>query len=179
MPITPTQSQKQPASGGRNFLWSSLGIAALVVAADQASKLWIRSHLSPSESLPPEGFFRLTYIQNTGSAFGLFANQTLLLTIIGIVAVAALLTFIRHQPLRNIWGSLAVSLLLGGSAGNLLDRLRLGYVTDFIDIGLENGFRFFVFNVADSAITVGTFLLAFTLLRLGRQAPPTTPPEGK
>ena len=157
----------------RVFLWLSLGISALIIGIDQASKLWVRSSLLPGESLPPEGFFRLTHVQNTGSAFGLFASQTFLLIVASVVAILALFIFLRYQALRNIGVSLTIGLLLGGSIGNLIDRLRLGYVTDFIDIGLQDGFRFYTFNVADSAITVGAFALAFFLLVSSRKSTPS------
>ncbi|MBI2856996.1 MAG: signal peptidase II [Chloroflexi bacterium] len=162
-------SAARQASGGR-FVALYLGIAALILVVDQLTKLWVRANLLPRESLPDTGFFRLTNVQNTGSAFGLFANQTLLLTIISVVAVGMLLVLMRYQPLRNVWGGIAMSLLLGGASGNLIDRVRLGYVTDFIDIGLGQGYRFFTFNVADSAITVGALLLALTLYHLGKPA---------
>ena len=154
----------------RVFLWLSFSISALVIGADQASKYWIRSSLDVGESLPPEGFFRLTHVQNTGAAFGLFTSQTFLLTIVSIMAILALFIFIRYQLLRNAWASQAVGLLLGGSVGNLADRLRLGHVTDFIDVGLQNGFRFYAFNVADSAITVGAIALALILILSGRKS---------
>lgn len=163
-------SIKNQSGRERILPWLSLGISALIVGADQASKYWIRSNLLPGESLPPEGFFRLTHVQNTGSAFGLFASQTFLITIVSIVAIVALFIFLRYQALRNIRVGLTIGLLLGGSVGNLIDRIRLGYVTDFIDIGLQDGFRFYVFNIADSAITVGSIALALFLILSSRKS---------
>jgi len=174
---TAVAHRNSPPPRRRGMLLVSLSLVAVVVLLDQLSKLWVRTHLLPWESLPAEGFFRITYVYNTGSAFGLFANQTILLTIVSIVAICALLLFIRYQPLRSAWGSLAVGLLLGGSIGNLIDRISLGHVTDFIDIGLVNGYRFFTFNVADSAITVGAVLLAFVLLTMSKRTGNTTTSE--
>lgn len=138
--------------------------ALLVIAADQLSKIWIRSNLATGESLPETGLFRLTRIHNTGAAFGLFREQTLPLTVaasIGIVVLSllALLLPRRFPSLDNRLGKLALGLLLGGTAGNLVDRLRFGYVTDFIDIGIWPAF-----NIADSAITVGVILFAYSIL---------------
>jgi len=140
--------------------------ALLVVAADQLSKIWIRSTLATGESLPETGLFRLTHIHNTGAAFGLFQDQSFLLTIVAIVGIVVVLLlalfFSRRFPfLDNRLGKLALGLVLGGTAGNLIDRLRLGYVTDFIDIGIWPAF-----NLADSAIVVGVILFAYLLLSL-------------
>ncbi len=142
--------------------------ALMVVVADQLSKLWIRSNLDISESLFEVGFFRLTRVHNSGAAFGLFQGQSFLLTIIALVGVAALLLyafFFHHKfPfLGNRLGKLALGLVLGGTVGNLIDRIRLGYVTDFID------FNFWpAFNIADPAIVVGVILLAYSLISLAR-----------
>ena len=142
--------------------------ALLVVAADQLSKIWIRSNLATGESLPETGFFRLTHVQNTGAAFGLFQGQSFPLTIVALIGVVVLLLFVlfiyhRFPFLDSRLGKPALGLVLGGTAGNLIDRLNLGYVTDFIDIGIWPAF-----NIADSAITVGVILFAYSLLFLTR-----------
>ncbi len=140
----------------------------LVVVADQLSKFWIRSNLATGESLFEVGFFRLTRVHNTGAAFGLWQGQSFLLTIVASVGVAALLLYAfffhhRFPFLGNRLGKLALGLVLGGTAGNLSDRIFLGYVTDFID------FNFWpAFNIADSAIVVGTIILAYSLICLAR-----------
>ncbi len=140
--------------------------ALLVVAADQLSKIWIRSNLATGESLPETGFFRLTHVQNTGAAFGLFQGQSFPLTIVALIGIVAILLFVflfsrRFPFLDNRLGKPALALVLGGTVGNLVDRLNLGYVTDFIDIGIWPAF-----NIADSAITVGIILFAYSLLTL-------------
>lgn len=151
----------------------SLGIAAFVVVVDQVSKLIVRSRIMPWESVPArDGVFRLTHVQNSGSAFGLFSSQTALLAVVSLIAIFGLVMALRYQPLRNFWASLALGLLLGGSIGNLIDRIRLGYVTDFIDIGVPNGWRFYTFNAADSAITAGAILMAVVLLFMGQRQSP-------
>jgi len=142
--------------------------ALLLVAADQLSKLWIRSNLAVGESLFEVGFFRLTRVHNSGAAFGLFQGQSFLLTIIALVGVTALLLYVlffhhRFPFLDNRLGKLALGLVLGGTVGNLSDRIHLGYITDFID------FNFWpAFNIADSAIVVGTIILAYSLICLAR-----------
>ena len=144
--------------------------ALLIVIADQLSKIWIRSNLAVGESLPEVGFFQLTHVQNTGAVFGLFQGHSFALTIVGLVGVAALLAytlfFYRHFPLLdNRLSNSALGLILGGTLGNLIDRLNpnLGGVTDFISIGIWPAF-----NIADSAITVGVIIFAYSLLRLAR-----------
>lgn len=138
--------------------------ALLVVAADQLSKMWVRANLAPGESLPEIGFFRLTHVYNTGAAFGLFQGQPFVLTIVALVGVAVLLFYAlfiyRRLPyLDSRLNRVALGLILGGTVGNLVDRLRLGYVTDFISVG--NWWP--SFNIADSAITVGVVLFAYSL----------------
>jgi len=139
-----------------------------LVAADQLSKFWIRSNLAIGESLFEVGFFRLTRVHNTGAVFGLFQGQSFLLATVALVSVAALLLyafFFHHKiPFLDNWpGKLAISLVIGGTVGNLIDRIHLGYITDFID------FSFWpTFNIADSAIVVGTIILAYSLICLAR-----------
>ena len=150
----------------RNVVFSL--IALLIVVADQLSKLWIRSNLAVGESVFELGFFRLTHVSNTGAAFGLFRGHTLPLTVVSCVGVALLLLyaflFYRQFPQLDRWLSwTGLGLILGGTIGNLIDRLRLSYVTDFIDFGFWPAF-----NVADSAIVIGVIIFAYSLLSLAR-----------
>jgi len=136
------------------------------VVADQLSKMWIRNYLPERQSLPETGFFRLTHIHNTGGAFGLFQGQSFPLTIVAFIGITVLLVYAlliyRRSPFSdNIIGKTALGLVLGGTIGNLIDRLRFGYVTDFIDVGLWPAF-----NIADSAIVVGVILFAYSLRSL-------------
>ncbi len=138
----------------------------LIVAADQLTKIWIRSY--PDEQTIFEiGFFRLTYVHNTGAAFGLFQGQSFALTIIALVGIAvfllyALFAYRRFPFLDNMPNRVGLSLILGGTVGNLIDRLNpnLEGVTDFISIGIWP-----TFNIADSAVTIGAILFAYSLLR--------------
>ncbi len=145
--------------------WTFLFIAAFVVAADQLSKSWIRANLLPGESSPEIWRFSIINVQNTGSAFGLFANQAFLLTLVAIVGLVVILLFYRHLPQSNILSTIALGLVFGGALGNLIDRIRIGYITDFIYARLWDDVYFPAFNVADSAITVGVItLICFLLL---------------
>jgi len=141
--------------------------ALLIVAADQLSKMWVQAY-PEGQSLFEAGFFRITHIHNTGAAFGLFQGHSFALTIVGLVAIAVILLYTlflyrRFPILDNKLGKSAVGLVVGGTVGNLIDRLQFGYVTDFIDFGFWPAF-----NIADSAIVVGAIILAYSLLPLAR-----------
>ncbi len=161
-----------PGAGWRGSGWRGgifLLIAACVVALDQVTKLWIRSNLALYETIPVCGRITLTNVRNTGSAFGLFVNQAFLLTLIAAVGIVAILLFYRYFSKSNMLGVSGLSLVLGGAVGNLIDRLRLGYVTDFIDIHLWGDFHWPAFNVADSAISIGSIvLIVFVLFTFGK-----------
>ncbi len=150
--------------------------ASLVIISDQLSKLWIRSSLAPGESTWDIGFFRLFHVHNTGAAFSLFQNHALLLTIIDIIG-ACLIVFLvffmykRLPILKTLPCKISLGLMLGGAIGNLIDRLSLGYVTDFID------FSFWAtFNIADSSVVVGAILLAYLIIRFSSYS---EEPDGK
>lgn len=136
-----------------------LAVALAVIAFDQLTKWLVRTNLELGQSIPEEGLFRLTYTTNTGGAFGIFANQTFLLALAAIIGIAAFLLYFRYLPLESTLLKVGLGLDLGGAIGNLIDRLRFGEVTDFIDVGAWP-----VFNIADSAIVVGTILIAYYLL---------------
>ncbi|MBI4197586.1 MAG: signal peptidase II [Chloroflexi bacterium] len=140
-----------------------LYLAALILLAfilDQATKGWVRGNLALGESLPPTGFFRITHTYNTGSAFGLFPNQTLLLMMASIAGIAILLLYFRNLSIPPFWLRTSLGLQLGGAAGNLVDRITLGRVTDFLDAG-----SWPVFNLADSSIMIGIGILAWCIWR--------------
>lgn len=130
-----------------------------VLAADQLSKHLVRANMELHQSIPSEGWVRLTYNTNPGGAFGFFANQTFLLIVAAVVGVSVLILYLRYFPLGSAPLKVGLGLEMGGAIGNLIDRLRFGEVTDFIDLGFWP-----VFNLADSAIVVGAVLLAYYLL---------------
>jgi len=134
-------------------------VALIVVALDQVSKFFIRANMNLGQSIPEEGFFRITYGTNTGGVFGLFANQTFLITLTAIVGVAAILVYSRYPLFNRVLVRIALGLLLGGAVGNLIDRIRLGEVVDFIDVGAWP-----VFNLADSAVVIGVILIIYYFL---------------
>jgi signal peptidase II len=151
----------------RRRLGLFLIVAALIVTFDQLSKLWIRAHLALGESLPLTDRLSLTYIGNTGSAFGLLANRTVLLIIIGIASLLIVLLFLRYLSQVTTLSMVSIGLVWGGAVGNFIDRLRFGYVTDFIYFRLWGDFYWPAFNIADAARTVGVFVLIYSFYKSG------------
>lgn len=148
----------QPESGPkRRPVWSDPVpwiLLVLSLGLDQLTKTLVIENLRRGESWPEEGFFRFTHAWNTGTAFSLFQDQSTILTFVSFGAVIALYFVYRSVESPTIWVRMAFGLLLGGAFGNLVDRIRLGHVTDFIDVG-----PWPIFNIADSSIVVGIFVL--------------------
>jgi signal peptidase II len=140
-------------------VWSTfLAVAAAVVVADQLAKAWLTSFLAPGESVDVVGdVIRLVHGQNAGGLFGVFQGQALPFALISVVVVGLIVLFHARSG-RNPYLSITLGLLLGGALGNLADRIRLGYVVDFVDAGLGTT-RWYTFNVADAAISVAILLL--------------------
>ena len=134
-------------------------VALAAFAADQLTKYIVRENLREYESWPPTGFFRFTHGTNSGTAFGLFSDQTLLLTIASVAAIGFIIYFHRTHGGRDWFAKLTIGLLLGGAFGNLFDRVAAGEVTDFIDVG-----PWPIFNLADSSIVVGISALVARLV---------------
>ncbi len=138
----------------KKWLW----IAALVTLADQAVKALCIRLTQPVTLIP--GVLRLTYAENTGMAFSLLSGQTWLLGVVSAVCILAGWLLLRRYRLGTL-SRIAAMLMLGGAAGNMLDRFFRGYVVDMFETLFV---RFAVFNVADAALTVGTLLMAASLL---------------
>ena len=139
--------------------WLSLSL--LVIILDQVSKVWISSHFAYGESLYVLSVFNLVLAHNTGAAFSFLSDaggmQRWLFSIIAIVASVWIVWLLRRHAGETLF-ALALSLILGGALGNLIDRIAYGYVVDFLSFHWDE-YYFPAFNVADSAITCGAFLL--------------------
>jgi len=141
-----------------------LGLAAAVVVADQLTKAWIASTLAPGASMAVVGdTLRLVHGQNNGALFGLFRDNAVLFGVIS-VAVVGLIVAYHARAGRSPYLSVALGLLLGGALGNMTDRLRLGYVIDFVDAGIGS-LRWYTFNVADTAISAAILMLIVLAIR--------------
>jgi len=138
-----------------------LGVAALVIVLDQLSKLWISSHFVYGEHYYVFSLFNLVLAHNTGAAFSFLSDaggmQRWLFTAIAVFASVWIVWLLRRHQNQMLFAA-ALSLILGGALGNLIDRVMYGYVVDFLDFHW-NGYHFPAFNIADSAITCGAFLL--------------------
>ena len=155
-------------------------VALGIILLDQASKEWVRHAFALHESVPVvPGFFHLTYIRNTGAAWGMFSGQNLVLALLAVVMLAALLFFRRKILPPGRLHRVALGLLCGGIVGNLFDRLRLDYVTDFLDF-FWRGWHWPALNVADAAICtgVGIYILGSLFTRAPRtdKGDATAPP---
>lgn len=157
--------KKNPFLESRFLL--SLVLVGFVVVLDQLTKLWILHHLTLGDSIRWASFFNITLAFNRGSAYGFLAQASGWQTpfISGIVMVVTVILFVWLSRLRRgeVLLSFAVSLIIGGALGNLIDRLRLSYVVDFFDFHV-GAWHFATFNVADSAISIGAVLLVFQFL---------------
>lgn len=145
----------------------SLLVLGATLIADQLTKGLIVLTMQPGLSVPQSGLIRLTHVTNSGGAFGLLANETTFLAVASLVGIGVLLIFYRTQQGGGALLRVSIGLQLGGAIGNLVDRVRLGYVVDFIDIGAWP-----VFNLADSAITIGLIGLILNLV-ITRDRPAT------
>jgi signal peptidase II len=149
-----------------------LWIALAVVVLDQIVKAIIRREIELNESIPViPGFFDLTRVHNTGTAFGFmnatdFPFKTVILACVAIGALAALAMYAATLPANQWLARIGLALILGGAAGNLIDRITEGYVVDFVDL-YWSGWHFWAFNVADASITVGVALMILDLLGAG------------
>lgn len=132
----------------------------LIFVLDRISKIWVLSYLKPKGNIDVLPFFKLTYVQNTGAAFGSFQNGNTILILVSIIILFALIKYRKELfALGKIasWGWLFI---IGGALGNLYDRIFIGYVVDYF-----NFIVWPVFNVADSFITVGAIMLAWCILK--------------
>jgi signal peptidase II len=140
------------------------GLGLLVVAADQLAKALVKGGLAPGQSVDVVGdLVRIVFGQNSGALFGLFKDNALMFGIVSL-AVVVLIVAYHARSASSLYLTVTLGLLLGGAIGNMLDRLLLGYVVDFVDVGIGPT-RFYTFNVADSAISLAILLLFFAAVR--------------
>ncbi|HUQ44159.1 MAG TPA: signal peptidase II [Candidatus Limnocylindria bacterium] len=146
------------APTGRPLWPTFLGLAGLIVVLDQLAKAWLTSFLAKGQSVEVLGdYVRLVHSQNAGGLFGLLQGQALPFGLVSLVVVAFVVLY-HAKAGRNRYLSITLGLLLGGALGNLMDRLRLGYVVDFVDAGIGD-LRWYTFNVADAGISFALLLL--------------------
>ncbi len=160
---------KAPRAGSTWLLW--IGIATLILVLDQLSKVLILGSFQHGQSLPITGFFNLVRVHNPGAAFSFLADaggwQRWFFTGLGTAAALVMVWMLRAHAGQRLF-CWAISFILGGAVGNVIDRLLHGYVVDFLDFYWGH-WHFPAFNLADSAITLGAILLILDeLLRVRR-----------
>lgn len=175
---TPTVDATATATGARGAAatrrhWAVFAaLAGGVIVLDQLSKAWVTANLELGESMELlGGWLGLWYVANSGALFGLFRDQAALFALLSIGVIALIVWYHGRAVAGGGWlATIALGLLLGGAIGNFIDRARLGYVVDFVDMGIPGGWRFYTWNVADAAITVSILLLlAMAILPLDRR----------
>ena len=142
--------------------WAAFfGLAAAVIVADQLSKAWVVATYPFEEPVEVLGaWLRVWYVANTGALFGLFRDQAVLFAVLSVAVIGLIVWYHGRAVAGSGWlATVALGLLLGGAVGNFIDRIRLGHVVDFVDMGIPGGWRFYTWNVADAAITISILLL--------------------
>ena len=145
-------------------------LVVLTVLFDRWTKAFIQSRYILNESASViDGFFNITYVRNTGVAFGIFSSvsspsKSIVLSLFTALAAVFVVIYSMRSPARNRVLQLALGFILGGALGNLYDRISYGYVIDFIELYYRN-YHWPSFNIADSAISTGVVLLAFEIIR--------------
>jgi len=158
--------------------WPGLLMAAAIVAVDQVSKAWLRSSLLLHDDVVVvPGLLNLTHVRNTGAAFGLlnsvqFPFKAQIIAVIATMALVGIAAYAARLAPGQRLARLGLALILGGAVGNLIDRVTVGYVLDFVDVYWRS-VHFWAFNVADSAITVGVAVMILDMVGLGSHAPKT------
>ena len=170
--LTPISYAERPL-GASLVQWIALAAVALAAAgADQLTKHIVTSRLRLDEQVHVVGPLWIHHVQNSGIAFGLFASATPVVILLTGIAVTWMLVFFARSGARHPVLPVALGLVMGGSVSNLVDRVRLGHVTDFLDL------RFWpAFNLADSFICIGVAILLVALLGIDRERPRPRPLE--
>ena len=157
-------------TAGRIALIAS--VAGAIFVLDRITKSAIVASIPLNEAREVVGpYLRLVHVRNTGAAFGLLPERTALLSVLSVVAVIAILYYYRTIAMSSPAIAATLGMQLGGALGNLVDRVTQGYVVDFVDVGFDPGPRFWAFNVADSSIVVGIFVVTFLLWMAERRQP--------
>lgn len=140
-------------------------ISIILLCIDQISKLLIVNLLTKTNSIAIiKNFFYLTYINNDGAAFSILVGKRVLLILIAVLVIVMLIRYIKKNNIQNKLELVSISLIIGGSLGNLIDRVVRGYVIDFLDFKIFN-YNFPIFNLADTFIVIGVFLLLLKEIR--------------
>ncbi|MEE1370715.1 MAG: signal peptidase II [Bacilli bacterium] len=140
-------------------------ISIILLCIDQISKLLVVNLLTKTDSITIiKNFFYLTYINNDGAAFSILVGKRIFLILIAVLVIVMLISYIKKNNIQNKLELVSISLIIGGSLGNLMDRVIRGYVIDFLDFKIFN-YNFPIFNLADTFIVIGVILLLLKEIR--------------
>lgn len=140
-------------------------MAIIFLLTDQISKLLVVNFLNSSNSVVlVKDFFYLTYVHNTGAAFSILTGKRIFLVIVAIIIITILIFYLRKNPPKEKFVKVSYALIIGGSLGNLIDRVVRGYVVDFIDVKIFD-YNFPIFNLADTFIVIGVLILLIEMIR--------------
>jgi signal peptidase II len=162
----PVRSRRRVALGRLVFWIAAIGVVAL----DQATKAIVRGTMNVGDAWPDGWPVNIRYVTNTGAAFGSLQNATTFLIAMSLIGLAAIYVYYRNPPFHHWLASVGIGMMLGGAVGNLIDRVRLGRVTDFIHLPHWPNF-----NVADSSIFVGVAIILAGYLLFGETKPASSP----
>lgn len=170
-------AKQRGATPSAGAAWS-IGLALALFVVDQLTKQWVRDRFDLGESHTViRGFFSLTYLRNTGAAWGLFGGRNFALIVLSLAVLTAMIAFRRHFLSASRIHYAAYGCMIGGILGNLADRIRLGWVTDFLDFQF-GAYHWPSFNVADSAICIGVGLFIISSIRFPHRSLRTAPADG-
>ena len=164
--LVPISSAERPVGAGPRQWLALLAVAGTAVIADQLTKSIVSSRLPLGATVASIGPFSIHHVQNSGIAFGLFADSTTAVIVLTAAAVTAMLVFFARTARRHPLLPVSLGLVIGGSIANLTDRVRLGHVTDFLDFAYWPAF-----NLADTFIVVGVGLLFASFVASDRTSP--------
>lgn len=140
-------------------------LSIIFIIIDQLSKIIIVNNLTNNKSIEViKSFFYLTYTNNKGAAFSILTGRRILLILVALIVIGVLIYYVRKNKIEGKVNKIALSLVIGGSIGNLIDRILRGAVVDFIDVKIF-GYNFPIFNLADTFIVIGVFLLIIEMFR--------------
>jgi len=137
-------------------------LSLIFLIVDQISKILVVKFLDLNSVTVIKNFFYLTYTNNTGAAFSILTDKRIFLVLVGIIIIILLIYYLKKHQIKNTINKISFALVIGGSLGNLIDRIIRGSVVDFIDIKIFS-YNFPIFNLADTFITIGVLLLLINI----------------
>lgn len=142
-----------------------VAISLIIVLLDQVSKLYAVKLLRGNAPVVIiKNFLQFNYVENFGAAFGILQNRKIFFIVMTVLVVLGIVVYMKTNPNLTAMMKIALAMVIGGALGNLIDRIRLGYVVDYIDVNFWGLYDFPVFNIADSFIVIATFIICYLVI---------------